>query len=106
MPKITFVEADGTRREIDASTGDSVMRNAVNNGIAGIVAMCGGACACATCHVFVDPAWIARIGPADDGEDAMLFFATGRRDNSRLSCQIEVTDALDGLVLYVPEEQG
>jgi 2Fe-2S ferredoxin len=106
MPKIVFIEPGGRRREVEARTGISLMETAKEHGIAGIVAKCGGACACATCHVYVDPAWLARLGPREDMEEGMLESAWEPRPNSRLSCQIEVTAAMDGLIVTVPEQQA
>lgn len=105
MPKVIFRQPDGTQTEIAAVAGDSVMETAVDNDVPGIVAECGGACSCATCHVYVDPEWLEQLPPRELQEDGMLDCAFERRDNSRLSCQIEVTEALDGLVVTVPEEQ-
>ena len=105
MPKITYITADGTQATVDATRGLSVMQTAVNNGIAGIVAECGGACSCATCHVHVDPSWYDRL-PAPQGiEQEMLEFAVGRDETSRLSCQIKITDELDGLIVHTPASQ-
>lgn len=105
MPRVIFRQQDGTEVEIAAVAGDSVMETAIDNDVPGIVAECGGACSCATCHVYVDPAWYPKLGAPDDQEDGMLDCAFERRETSRLSCQIEVTDELDGLVVTVPEEQ-
>ena len=105
MPKVTFIAFDGTRREVQAETGLSLMRAAVDNNVRGIDADCGGQCACATCHVFVAPEWTERVGPRHANEDEMLNFAAELRDSSRLACQIPVTDALDGLVVAMPEGQ-
>ena len=105
MPKITYIAADGTQATVDATRGLSVMQTAVNNGIAGIVAECGGACSCATCHVHVEPSWYDRL-PAPQGiEQEMLEFAVGRDETSRLSCQIKITDDLDGLTVRTPASQ-
>ena len=101
MPRIVYVEADGTRREVEVPVGHTVMEGAVDNGIPGILAECGGACACATCHAYVDPAWAGRLKPPEPMEDAMLDTALERRPTSRLTCQVEVTADLDGLVVYV-----
>lgn len=106
MPTITYVAFDGTRHEIDAPTGSTVMENAVRNGVPGIEAECGGACACATCHVYVDEAWSDAVGQPEAMEEDMLDFAYDVRPTSRLSCQIKVRDELDGLVVKVPERQG
>ena len=102
MPKVTFIEADGMRREVDATPGDSAMQAATHNGVAGIIGECGGSCICATCHCYVDEAWMERLGPPGDAEAELLEFeAHAVRPESRLACQIVITDALDGLVLRV-----
>ena len=106
MAKITYVEHDGTEHVIDVKNGLSVMEGAVKNNIPGIDADCGGACACATCHVYVDEAWTDKVGEPEPMEEDMLDFAYDVRPNSRLSCQIKVRDELDGLVVSVPERQG
>ena len=106
MAKITFVNADGTARMVDAETGSTAMEAAIRNDIAGIDAECGGACACATCHVYVDDAWIEKTGKAQPMEEDMLDFAFDVRPSSRLSCQIKISEALDGLVLRLPARQG
>ncbi|MEO1202467.1 MAG: 2Fe-2S iron-sulfur cluster-binding protein [Pseudomonadota bacterium] len=106
MPKIIYINTDGTRTEADVKSGYTVMEGAMDNGVDGIVAECGGACACATCHSYVDEAWLDKLPPMDDMEDSMLDVAYERRDNSRLTCQIEVTEALDGLVVHVAENEG
>ncbi len=106
MPSITFVAFDGTRRTITAPAGATAMEAAVRNAVPGIDADCGGACACATCHVYVDEAWRVAVGEPRDMEEDMLDFASDVRPTSRLSCQIKLTDALDGLVLHTPERQG
>ncbi|MAK63342.1 MAG: 2Fe-2S ferredoxin [Maricaulis sp.] len=106
MPKITYIEFNGNEHEIDVPNGLSVMEGAVRNLVPGIDADCGGACACATCHVYVDPAWTDKTGSREAMEDSMLDFAEHVQDNSRLSCQIKVTDELDGLVVRMPEHQG
>ncbi len=105
MAKITYIEHDGTEHAVDVRAGQSVMEGAVKHNIPGIDADCGGACACATCHVYVDPAWVSKTGEKTAMEESMLDFAEGVEDNSRLSCQIKVTDALDGLVVRMPESQ-
>ena len=105
MPKITFIKPDGSTQTVEASTGSSVMETAVDNDIDGIVAECGGACSCATCHVYVDATWIEALNSADALEDGMLDCVLDRRGASRLSCQIQLTDELDGLVVHVPESQ-
>lgn len=105
MPRITYVQADGTANEVEVAAGQSVMQGAVNNLIDGIDAECGGACACATCHCYVDNDWRAAVGPANDMEGELLDGVTGSNGQSRLSCQIEVSQALDGLVVHLPESQ-
>jgi 2Fe-2S ferredoxin len=107
MPKITFIEHNGTAHTVDVAVGRSVMQAAVDNNVPGIDADCGGECACATCHVYVDAAWLAKTGlPAPDSQEAsMLSFAAVTQDDSRLSCQITVTAELDGLVVRMPEGQ-
>ena len=106
MTKITFQTVDGTRYDLDASDGTTAMENAVRNDVPGIEAECGGACACATCHVYVDEAWRAKVGEPEAMEEDMLDFAYDVRPSSRLSCQIKVRDELDGLVVRVPERQA
>lgn len=105
MAKITYIEHNGTKHEIEVDNGLSVMEGAINNLIPGIDADCGGACACATCHVYVDDAWLSKTGEIGDMEETMLDFAEGRQENSRLSCQIKVSDELDGLTVTMPESQ-
>ncbi|MCW8193611.1 (2Fe-2S)-binding protein [Proteobacteria bacterium 005FR1] len=105
MAKIHFIEHNGTERVVEAQPGESVMEAAIGNGIPGIDADCGGACACATCHVFVDEKWLDKVGPVQDCEDGMLSVSNDRRPNSRLACQIQVSDELDGLVVTTPEFQ-
>jgi ferredoxin, 2Fe-2S len=106
MPRITFIEPSGSRRVVDAPIGVTLMEAAVQNGVQGIVALCGGACACATCHVYVDAAWRPRLGAREEMEEGMLESAWEPRDNSRLSCQIHVTADLEGLEVTVPPRQG
>lgn len=106
MPQITYVQQDGSKDTVEAKLGSSVMQTAVGNGVNGIVAECGGNLACATCHVYVDPAFLADLVPiAEDEEDMLDCTGSPREDNSRLSCQLKVTEALDGLVVSVPESQ-
>ena len=101
MPRITFIEDDGTHVEVEVEQGYSVMEGAIMNGVEGIEAECGGACSCATCHCYVNEDWWDKLPEMDVIEDSMLEAATERRDNSRLTCQIPVTDELDGLTLEV-----
>ncbi|WP_068878857.1 MULTISPECIES: 2Fe-2S iron-sulfur cluster-binding protein [unclassified Phenylobacterium] len=105
MPKVTYIEHDGTEHEVEVKAGLSLMEGAVKNNVPGIDAECGGACSCATCHVFVEPEWLGRTGSRSATEDAMLDFADGVRETSRLSCQIRVDDTLDGLVVRLPLSQ-
>lgn len=105
MPKVVFIAHDGARHEVDAVAGESLMRAAVDNGVPGIDADCGGMCACATCHVFVDPAWNGRLAAPSAQENEMLNFTAERRETSRLACQIPVTGELDGLTVTMPEGQ-
>lgn len=106
MPEITYIHPDGTREPVEVAEGVSVMQGAVSNGIDGIVAECGGNCMCATCHVYVDPAQLVLLPPMSADEDALLDgTAAERRPNSRLSCQISVTPALQGLVVQLPDRQ-
>ncbi len=105
MPKIKFIEHNGTEHLIAADLNRSAMQAASDHMVPGIIADCGGNCACATCHVYVDPAWESRLTPASDTERAMIECALHVQANSRLSCQIEVTPELDGLVLRLPESQ-
>ncbi len=106
MPTIVFQQPDGVRREVEAPAGITLMEAARLNGVTGVVAQCGGACACATCHVYVDPAWFGRLDPPEDMEEGMLETAWEPRANSRLCCQVPVTTKLDGLVVVVPQRQG
>src|ERR1700754_2387724 len=105
MPEVTYIEFNGTVHTVDVPLGTSLMRGAVDNDIPGIDADCGGACACATCHVYVDAAWSEQTGSASAMEESMLDFAENVEPNSRLSCQTKVTDALDGLIVRMPENQ-
>ena len=105
MPKITYIDESGTKREVEVPTGWSVMEGAVKNLVPGIDADCGGACACATCHVYVDKEWLEKLAPKSEMEETMLDFAQDVQSGSRLSCQIKVTPELDGLVVRVPKSQ-
>ncbi len=105
MATITFINRAGESRSIEADTGLTLMEVAVDNGISDVVAECGGACACATCHVYVDSDWISKLPAMDGMEDAMLDAALDRQPGSRLSCQIEVTEALDGLTVTVADNE-
>lgn len=106
MATITFIDSDGGKRAVEAENGSTVMETAIRNDVPGIDAECGGACSCATCHVYVDDAWTKAVGGPSPMEEDMLDFAFDVRPGSRLSCQIKVTDKLDGLVVTTPERQG
>ena len=106
MTKLTFIAFDGTRFDVDAVNGSTVMENSIKNAVPGIDAECGGACACATCHVYVDDAFADVVGKPQAMEEDMLDFAYDVRPTSRLSCQIKVSDAIEGLVVSIPERQA
>ena len=106
MPQITYIAFNGKAHTVEVKTGQSVMEGAVRHNISGIVAECGGACSCGTCHVYIDPDWFAKTGPRTPAEVDMLDYVNEVAENSRLSCQIKVSDALDGLVLTMPQKQG
>ena len=106
MAKITYITHDDQRFEVEAPNGSTVMEMAIKNSVPGIEAECGGACACATCHVYVDDAWKEAVGGPEAMEEDMLDFAWEVQPTSRLSCQVKVTDALDGLVVRIPEKQA
>jgi ferredoxin, 2Fe-2S len=107
MPKVTYVQADGARETFDIAAGKSLMLGAQSHGVAGILGECGGQAMCATCHVYVDPKDLDLLPPISDEEDAMLEdTASERRPTSRLSCQLEASDDLDGIVVFLPEEQA
>jgi ferredoxin, 2Fe-2S len=106
MTKLTFIAFDGTRIDVDAVNGSTVMENAIRNQVPGIEAECGGACACATCHVYVEDGWAEKTGKPAAMEEDMLDFAFDVRPTSRLSCQIKVKDDLNGLVVSIPERQA
>jgi 2Fe-2S ferredoxin len=105
MVHLTFIEANGTRHETKAEAGISVMVAARDRDISGILAECGGSMSCATCHVHIDPAWLPRVGAPDEMESAMLEMAIDPDETSRLSCQVLLTDELDGLVVHLPASQ-
>jgi Ferredoxin len=106
MTKITYIDIGGTERTVDAQDGSTVMEAAIRNDIPGIDGECGGACSCATCHVYVDPEWQDAVGVPSQMEEDMLDFASDVRPNSRLSCQIRVQPELDGLIVRTPTRQG
>ena len=105
MPKITYIENNGKSHSVEVAEGLTVMEGAVQNNIPGIDADCGGGMACATCHVYVKDEWFDKINKKNEGEDDMLDQAYEPKKNSRLSCQIQVTDDIDGLEVYLPEKQ-
>ena len=105
MPKITFIDFQGEVTEVDAKSGYSLMEAAVINDVDGIDADCGGACACATCHVYIDPEWAKKLSTAGELELEMLQVAEQVKANSRLSCQIKLTDEMDGMLVHMPESQ-
>ncbi len=106
MPKITFIDASGEARTVEGQIGSTVMETALRNSVPGIEAECGGACACATCHVYVSEEWTEKVGKPSQMEEDMLDFAFEVRPSSRLSCQIKVSEELDGLVVTTPGRQG
>jgi ferredoxin, 2Fe-2S len=106
MASITFTDSKGTARTIEGEDGSSLMETAIRHNVPEIVAECGGACACATCHVYVDEAWMPKVGKPSGMEEDMLDFAYDVKPTSRLSCQIKITPALDGLKVTTPERQG
>jgi len=105
MLRVTFIQPDATRTTIEAAAGITAMEAARSHQIRGIKAECGGQCSCSTCHCYIDNAWFARLPPKNDSEASLIEFAWEPRETSRLACQIVLTDALDGLVLHVPERQ-
>ena len=106
MAQITFIDSGGTARTVEGENGSTVMETAIRNGVPGIEAECGGACACSTCHVYIDEAWQKKVGEPSPMEEDMLDFAYDVKPNSRLSCQMKVSDELNGLVVRTPERQA
>ena len=106
MPKVTYIEASGKKHEIQVDVGLSIMEGAVQNSVPGIDADCGGSCACATCHVYVDEKWTEKVPEITDAEKDMLDFAFETKSNSRLSCQLMLEDKHDGIIVNLPEKQG
>ncbi|MAV48587.1 MAG: 2Fe-2S ferredoxin [Pelagibacteraceae bacterium] len=106
MPKVTYIEHNGKEHQVDVENGLSIMEGAVQNGIPGIDADCGGACACATCHVYVKEEWLDKLSEQSEGEKDMLDFAFETKSNSRLSCQLMLEDKHDGIIVNLPEKQG
>lgn len=105
MPAVNFIAADGAAQQVQVSSGTSIMQAARDNDVAGIEGECGGACACATCHCYVDSAWVDKVEPASVVEKGMLDCVIDPEPNSRLGCQIPITDALDGIVVRLPKSQ-
>jgi ferredoxin, 2Fe-2S len=105
MPRVIFITFSGERHPIDVPAGTTLMRAATDHSVPGIDGDCGGQCACATCHLFVESPWLARLSPRSDHEEDMLNFTSDLRENSRLGCQIRLTDALDGIVVHLPQGQ-
>ncbi len=105
MPTVTYIEHNGTEHVVELKSGTSVMEGAVFNMIPGIEGDCGGLCACATCHVYVDPEWLQICGEQEELEISILDFAFDVEENSRLGCQIKIDDRLDGLIVHMPERQ-
>lgn len=105
MPKIVYHDSNGNVHEVNVPSGTTIMEGALDNDISGIVAECGGACACATCHAYIADAWLPKLKPIEDMEDAMLDSARDRRANSRLTCQIEMTEQLDGIEVTVANNE-
>ena len=107
MPRVIYIESDGREKEVNVTEGWTVMQGATLNGVDGIEGECGGSCACATCHCYVDEAYLDKLPPIEEIEDEMLDFATSeRKKNSRLGCQIKVTSELDGMIVRLPETQS
>ena len=105
MVKVIFIEHDGNNHEVDAYVGESLMEAAVSNNVPGIDAACGGSCACATCHIFVNPEWISKVGERREMENSMLEFSDDQKANSRLACQIQISEEHEGLTVEIPEAQ-
>jgi 2Fe-2S ferredoxin len=106
MPKITFIDYVGNRRDVEARVGWTVRDAAIHNSVPGIISECGGVCACATCHVYVQGGWLEKLPPMSESEAGLLEFANDPRPESRLSCQIKVTSGLEGLTVRTPQVQG
>ena len=106
MPNVTYIEANGAEHVVDVIEGCSLMEGSILNEVPGIIGLCGGICSCATCHCYIGPEWAARLPPPSEGELAMLERASDRRSESRLGCQIAVTQELDGMVVRLPEHQS
>ena len=105
MTKVIFIDHNGNNYQINANQGDSLMEAAISNNVPGIDADCGGLCACGTCHVFVELNWLSKVGERSEMEDSMLEYTENVKSNSRLSCQITISEELEGLTIKLPEEQ-
>ena len=105
MGRVTYIESNGEERQVDLDNGQSIMQGALDNMIEGILGECGGCCSCATCHCYVDEAWLEKVGAPDDMERDMLDSVVDPKSGSRLSCQIQMSEHLDGLVVRLPESQ-
>jgi 2Fe-2S ferredoxin len=105
MTKVIFIDHEGNNYQINANQGDSLMEAAISNNVPGIDADCGGLCACGTCHVFVELNWLSKVGERSEMEDSMLEYTENVKSNSRLSCQITISEELEGLTIKLPEEQ-
>jgi len=105
MGRVTYIAHDGARHTIELADGESLMMGAVEHRVPGIDGDCGGCAACGTCHIHVHPDWLAKVGPASDAQREMLQFADGAREDSRLACQIQMREELDGIVVHTPESQ-
>lgn len=106
MPKVTYIEANGAAHTVEVDGELSLMEGSVLNEVPGVIGLCGGICSCATCHCYVGPEWAAKLAPPSEGELAMLERASDRRSESRLGCQVRVTEELDGIVVRLPEHQS
>lgn len=105
MGQVTYIESNGEQHQVNLENGQSIMQGALDNLIEGILGECGGCCSCATCHCYVDDAWLEKVGAPDDMEKDMLDSVVDPQSSSRLSCQIQMSDDLDGLVVRLPESQ-
>lgn len=105
MPRVFYTDADGERHEVDVETGFTLMEGAFNQQISGMVAECGGAAACGTCHSYIVREWLSRLPPIEDLEDSMLYMVDDRRENSRLACQIHMTEELDGIEVQIADNR-
>ncbi|MAZ89182.1 MAG: 2Fe-2S ferredoxin [Cellvibrionaceae bacterium] len=105
MASVVFVETNGNRHEVETDQNESLMQIAIDNGVPGIDGDCGGACACGTCHVLIDDQWLKKMNPVNESEENMIEMAPDRSEQSRLACQIQLNESLDGIVVHLPEYQ-